>query len=85
MPVPAYQDLITLTSTANGLIAESMEERILSVLAMLASGTAPDGTALTLVAGSLRISGLPAFVAGDHYLVADSSGNVHLSALGPAS
>ena len=32
-----------------------------------------------------RIPGLPAFVSGDKYLVVDSSGNIHKSALGPAS
>lgn len=32
-----------------------------------------------------RIPGTPAFVTGDHYLVVDSSGNIHKSALGPLS
>lgn len=44
MATPTYQQLITLTSSQNGLQAESMEERILTVLAMLATGTNPDGT-----------------------------------------
>jgi hypothetical protein len=35
--------------------------------------------------GTLGIGSRPAFVAGDKYLVADSSGNVHVSATGPAS
>lgn len=34
---------------------------------------------------SLVIGNRPAFVAGDQYLVVDASGNVHVSALGPAS
>lgn len=46
MPVPAFKDLVTPTSINGGLMAESKQERILSLLAMLASGTAPDGTAL---------------------------------------
>jgi hypothetical protein len=46
MPVPALSDLITPSSTSNGLFPESIEERILTVASMLASGTAPDGTAL---------------------------------------
>jgi hypothetical protein len=51
MPVPAYQDLITPSSTANGLIAESLQERIVSLMAMLAGGTAPDGTPIPLGGG----------------------------------
>ena len=44
MPLPQYQDLITLSSTGGGLQPESMDERMLSCLAMIASGTGPDGT-----------------------------------------
>lgn len=51
MPVPSWQDLVTLTSTANGLQAESLESRLMTVLAMLAAGQAPDGTAVTIGAG----------------------------------
>jgi len=36
-------------------------------------------------APSAQLSALPAFAAGDKYVVADASGNLHLSALGPAS
>lgn len=46
MPVPNFGDLITPTSSANGLFPETKNERILTLLAMLASGTAPDGTSL---------------------------------------
>lgn len=37
------------------------------------------------IGGSLRVETRPAFVASDRYLVVDSNGNVHVSALGPAS
>ena len=43
MPATAQQ-LATLTSTAGGLNAETLEERILSVLAIMATGSFPDGT-----------------------------------------
>ena len=36
-------------------------------------------------AGVVRITNVPAFAAGDKYLVIDASGNIHVSALGPAS
>ena len=43
-------------------------------------------TLLTLSStGQLTLPGLGAFVASDKYLVIDASGNVHISALGPAS
>ena len=64
MPGPAYKDLITLTSSANGLVAESMEERILSCLAMLASGSGPDGTVVTIVP---QYSSAPTYVKGALY------------------
>jgi len=35
--------------------------------------------------GTMRIAGLGAFVSGDKYVVVDASGNLHVSALGPAS
>jgi hypothetical protein len=35
--------------------------------------------------GVLNLSSIPAFVASDRYLVVDASGNIHKSALGPAS
>lgn len=44
------------------------------------------GTTLTtLQVQKLKVPGLGAFVTGDKYVVADASGNLHLSALGPAS
>jgi hypothetical protein len=52
MPTPTYSQLITLSSRDNGLIPESIEERILTILAMLASGQAPDGTATPAVSQS---------------------------------
>lgn len=57
----------------------------------------PTGTLNLVAAGALAITGAltgvttvnlttqPAFVAGDKYLVIDATGNVHVSALGPAS
>lgn len=38
-----------------------------------------------LTAGAATFSALGAFAAGDKYVVADASGNLHLSALGPVS
>lgn len=55
MGLPAYIDLITLSSTNGGLVSESLQERLLTVLAMLASGTGPDGTALP-AAGAIPLS-----------------------------
>ena len=50
---------------------------------------ASSGTQDLIVLGTANhttcIPGLPAFVSGDHYLVVDSSGNIHKSSLGPAS
>jgi len=53
MPVPTYNQLITLSQGGPGYAAESVQERILTILAMLASGTAPDGT--TLGGGGPRV------------------------------
>lgn len=39
----------------------------------------------SVVTPALVVSAAPAFVAGDRYLVVDASGNVHKSAIGPAS
>jgi len=41
--------------------------------------------ALTLSVGALNVPGLGAFVASDKYLVIDATGNIHVSAVGPAS
>jgi hypothetical protein len=38
-----------------------------------------------LNAGGVRLAATPGFVAGDKYLTVDASGNVHVSAIGPAS
>lgn len=46
MPLPPFAQLITPGSNANGLSPESVQERILTIVAMLASGTGPDGTLL---------------------------------------
>lgn len=52
------------------------------------------GNAATTITGSLfqvetgytfKVSSLGAFAAGDKYVIADASGNFHVSALGPAS
>lgn len=53
-------------------------------------GLTYDGTNYNFLVTPLKVVSLiittpPAFVAGDHYLVIDGSGNVHKSALGPAS
>ena len=43
-------------------------------------------TKLTMSAtGALTLVGTPGFSAGDKYLIVDANGNVHVSALGPAS
>jgi hypothetical protein len=49
------------------------------------SNTLDDGSGNMTTAGHLTIGNRPAFVAGDKYLIVDSSGNVHVSSLGPAS
>ena len=38
MPIPSYSQLTTLSTNSNGLQPESIEERILTVLSILASG-----------------------------------------------
>lgn len=48
------------------------------------SGGATRNLSLLTEAG-VRLSNLGGFVASDHYLVIDTSGNLHVSALGPAS
>ncbi len=40
---------------------------------------------LTYLAGTVRIGSLGAFAAGDKYVIVDASGNLHVSATGPAS
>ncbi len=45
----------------------------------------PDGGGLVIDRGTVTYTAPPAFVAGDKYLVIDSSGNIHKSAIGPAS
>jgi len=49
-----------------------------------AGGTDP-GTNAVATAGTLKIGSRGSFAAGDKYLICDSSGNVHVSATGPAS
>lgn len=46
--------------------------------------THPDLTAAVTITGP-TIGTSPAFVSGDKYLVVDTNGNIHVSALGPAS
>jgi hypothetical protein len=46
---------------------------------------ATSAASLTEFFSRVKIDGLGAFAAGDKYVVADSNGNLHLSALGPAS
>lgn len=52
MATPQFSDLVTPSSSANGLIPESKNERILTLLAMMASGQNPDGTANTAGGGA---------------------------------
>lgn len=44
MATPTFQQFITPTFAGNGLQAESAQERILTELAVIASGQNPDGT-----------------------------------------
>lgn len=44
-----------------------------------------DGNGDVITGRRLKVSNLPAFAASDKYLIVDASGNVHVSALGPAS
>jgi hypothetical protein len=48
-------------------------------------GDADPGDKNLLVEGSIKAPALPAFNAGDRYLVIDAAGNIHVSAVGPAS
>lgn len=48
MTTPTFAQLRTTSSTAAGLTAESTEERILTLVAILGSSQNPDGTAYTL-------------------------------------
>ena len=50
----------------------------------VAGGQAAGITLIELL-GPTRISSLGAFAAGDKYVIADATGHLHLSALGPAS
>ena len=65
MPTPTYSQLTTLSSAVNGLIPESIEERILTIMAMLASGQNPDGTAMPGSGASVIYSGSGAPNPGD--------------------
>lgn len=40
---------------------------------------------LATFAGAVKVAALGAFAAGDKYVIADATGNLHVSALGPAS
>jgi len=46
MAAPTYAQLVSLGQPGPGYNAESIEERLLTIFAMLASGTSPDGTPL---------------------------------------
>jgi hypothetical protein len=82
VPVPPYADLIAPSSTADGLITESLQERILSCLAMLAGGKAPDGTPLpTATTYSPTIPGIVTDGVTDNYALIQS----YLNALTPGS
>jgi hypothetical protein len=48
-------------------------------------GDADPGDKNLLVEGSIKAPALPAFNAGDRYLVVDAAGNIHVSAVGPAT
>jgi len=50
-----------------------------------AASAVQDELVLGTTLHTTRIPGIPAFVAADHYLVVDSTGHIHKSALGPAS
>lgn len=49
MPTPAYKDLVNLSSNNGGLVSEGIEERVLSMFAIMASGQNPDGSANTSI------------------------------------
>lgn len=61
------------------------------ILRIASTGVSGAGNALvvtnglTVSAGGATIVGLGTFAAGDKYVIADASGHLHLSALGPAS
>ena len=76
MPVPTYAQLTTLSQGTSGLIPESIEERILTILAMLASGQSPDGTPtpppLGILYSGSGAPNIPAATAGSYYFRTDT-------------
>lgn len=59
MTTPTYLELTTPGFAGNGLSSETTNERILSTLAILASGQNPDGTVAPPISGSMILGGLP--------------------------
>jgi hypothetical protein len=62
MTTPSFAQLRNTSSTALGLLSETVEERILTLLAILASSQNPDGTAFTLPAIGSGRTHTPNFV-----------------------
>jgi hypothetical protein len=68
------------TVTASGAVAIGVDHTGTS-----AASATQDLIVLGTINHTTQIPGLPAFVAGDKYLVADATGHIHQSALGPVS
>lgn len=64
MATPSPQQLRVLTSGGAGYGAESLQERMLTVASILASGSNPDGTAATPYGAYVPVGGV---VAGPHF------------------
>jgi hypothetical protein len=74
----------TADATRNALVLENSTPTALFLVrndGLVTIATGP----LALSAGAFTYTAPPAFVAGDKYLVRAASGEVHVSALGPAS
>lgn len=79
-PSAPYKASQTMLLSVNGELAMYAAA---GAFVVYAGGTTANFTVAN--GGAITITTPPAFVAGDKYLVIDASGNIHVSALGPAS
>lgn len=74
MTTPTYQEYITLLNPGGGLASESIDERELSLLAVLASGSNPDGTPAP---SSLSKTVVEKLGAQDYYWINAPTGSIY--------
>jgi hypothetical protein len=75
----------TITAGSALTVTDAATVAIANAPAAAGSAVITNAYALWVQAGRVRIQGLSAFVASDKYVVIDSNGNLHASAVGPAS